>query len=159
VDFKKGVENRVANALFRRDGLTEEIFIALLSIPTSDWVAKLKKHYKDDLLMKELVTKWLTNQLNASKYAYREGLMFYKNRLCLGDDPIIRAQVLSFVHCDPISGHSGYEGKMQMAKRDFFWKGMKRDLKQFITKCEVCQKNKHENTSLAGLVQPLPIPL
>jgi hypothetical protein len=46
-----------------------------------------------------------------------------------------------------------------MAKRDFFWKGMKRDLKQFITKCEVCQKNKHENTSLAGLVQPLPIPL
>jgi hypothetical protein len=38
--------------------------------------------------------------------------MFYKNRLCLGDDPIIRAQVLSFVHCDPISSHSGYERTM-----------------------------------------------
>jgi hypothetical protein len=37
----------------------------LLSIPTLDWVDKLKDNYKDDLLIKELVTKWLTNQLSA----------------------------------------------------------------------------------------------
>jgi hypothetical protein len=41
----------------------------------------------------------------------------------------------------------------------FFWKGMKKELKQFIKECETCQKIKHDNTSLAGLLQPLPIPL
>jgi hypothetical protein len=90
VEFKKGSENRVADALSRREGWTKEVSIALLSIPTSDWVAKLKDHYKEDSLMQGLVTKWLTNQLNTDKYAYREGLMFYKNRLCLGEDPIIK---------------------------------------------------------------------
>ena len=123
VEFKKVVENKVANASSRRDGWIKEIYIALLSIPTSDWVPKLKEHYKDDLLMKELVTKWLTNQLNASKYAYMEGLEFYKNRRCQGDDPITKALVLSFVHCDLILGHSGYERTMQRAKRDFFLEG------------------------------------
>jgi hypothetical protein len=36
---------------------------------------------------------------------------------------------------------------------------MKKKLKQFIRECEICQKNKHDNTSLARLLQPLPIPL
>ena len=70
--------------------------------------------------MKELVTKWLTNQLNASKYAYMEGLMFYKNKLCLGHDPIIKAQFLSFVHGNPISSHSGYERTIKRANKNFF---------------------------------------
>ena len=48
---------------------------------------------------------------------------------------------------------------MQRAKRDFFRKGMKKDLKQFIRECEVCQKMKHENTFPTGLMQPLLIPL
>jgi hypothetical protein len=36
---------------------------------------------------------------------------------------------------------------------------MKKDLKKFTRECEVCQKMKHENTSAAGLLQPLPIPI
>jgi hypothetical protein len=36
---------------------------------------------------------------------------------------------------------------------------MKKELKQFIRECETCQKIKHDNTSPAGLLQPLPIPL
>jgi hypothetical protein len=50
----------------------------------------------------------------------------------LGDDSFIRAQVLAFVHSDPMAGYFGYERTMQRAKRDFFWKGMKKDLKKFI---------------------------
>jgi hypothetical protein len=91
------------------------------------------------LVLQELVTKWQNNHLNTKNYAYRDGLLFYKNRLCLGDDSFIRAQVLAFVHSDPMAGYFGYERTMQRAKRDFFfWKGMKKDLKKFIRECEVC---------------------
>jgi hypothetical protein len=36
---------------------------------------------------------------------------------------------------------------------------MKKELKQFIRECEICQKIKHDNASPAGLLQPFPIPL
>ena len=39
VEFKKGSENRMADTLSRREGWEEEVSIALLSIPTSDWIA------------------------------------------------------------------------------------------------------------------------
>lgn len=35
---------------------------------------------------------------------------------------------------------------------------MKTSIKNYIKACEVCQQNKHENISSAGLLQPLPIP-
>ena len=97
--------------------------------------------------------------MNSSKFAVRDGLLFYKNRLYLGGCKVIKDQVLAFVHSDHMVGHSSYERTMQRAKIDFFWKGMKKELKQFIREYETCQKMKHANKSLAGLLQTLPIPL
>jgi len=35
---------------------------------------------------------------------------------------------------------------------------MKRDVQHYIQRCDVCQRNKHDTMTLAGLLQPLPIP-
>jgi hypothetical protein len=35
---------------------------------------------------------------------------------------------------------------------------MRKDINKFIRECDTCQQNKYENISLAGLLQPLPIP-
>jgi hypothetical protein len=42
VEYKKGNDNKVVDALSQREGWEKEVSIALLSIPTSDWIAKLK---------------------------------------------------------------------------------------------------------------------
>jgi hypothetical protein len=120
VDYKKRVENRVANALYRREGWAEEVALSLLSILTLDWIDKLKEQYKIDEELKSLFTKWQSKTLNSAKYAVKDGLLFYKNRLYLGGCKVIKDQVLAFVHSDPMAGHSGYERTIQRAKRDFF---------------------------------------
>jgi hypothetical protein len=123
VEYKKGVENRVADALSRKEGWAEEVALSLLSIPTPDWIDKLKEQYKIDEELKSLFKKWQSKTLNSAKYAVRDGLLFYKNRLYLGGCKVIKDQVLAFVHSDPMAGHSGYERTMQRAKRDFFLEG------------------------------------
>jgi hypothetical protein len=55
-------------------------------------------------------------------------------------------------------GHSSYEKTLQRAKRDFYWQGMRKDIKKFFQECDTCQQNKYANTLPAGLLQPLPIP-
>jgi hypothetical protein len=100
----------------------------------------------------------LRNELDIRKYSTRDGVLLYKQKIILGQSPEIKAQVLKFVHSDPMAGHSGYDKTIQRAKQDFYWKGMRKEIKRFIKECDVCQQNKHENTRPAGLLQPLPIP-
>ena len=57
-----------------------------------------------------------------------------------------------------MAGHLGFLKSYQRAKREFFWQGMKADLKTFVRECDVCQRIKFETSILAGLLQPLEIP-
>jgi hypothetical protein len=158
VEYKKGVENRVADALSRKEGWEEDGTLFLLSIPTAKWVKELKQQYQSDEVLQPLWEQWLRNELDVRKYSTRDGVLLYKHKIILGHSPEIKAQVLKFVHSDPMAGHSGYDKTIQRAKRDFYWKGMLKEIKRFIKECDVCQQNKHENTRPAGLLQPLPIP-
>jgi hypothetical protein len=99
------------------------VALSLLSIPTPDWIDKLKEQYHEDKELKSLLVRWRSNNLNSSKYAFRDGLLLYKNRLYLGSCHAIKEQVLAFVHSGPMARHSGFERTMQRAKRDFFFAG------------------------------------
>jgi len=161
VEYKKGVDNKVADALSRRednDVSDVKVSLLLLSIPRAVWVEELKAEYDSDQELQTLLSQWQNHKLDTAKYSCRDGLLLYKNRIVLGQSPQLKNKVLSFVHSDPTSGHSRYDKTLQRAKKDFFWKGMRKDLKSFIRGCDICQRSKHENSLPAGLLQPLPIP-
>lgn len=46
VQYKKRPENRVTKVLSRKED--EEIFLALLSVPTVEWMEEVKQGYKRD---------------------------------------------------------------------------------------------------------------
>jgi hypothetical protein len=64
---------------------------------------------------------------------------------------------LEFIHSNLTTGHSGYHKTIHPAKANFYWKGMRNDIKRFVKKCRICQENKHETVLPTGLLQPLPI--
>jgi hypothetical protein len=158
VEYKKGAENRVADALSRKEGWEDELSLSLLSIPTVGWIEDLKQQYVEDVELQQLLDKWLKHELDTRRYSFRDGLLLYKHKILLGKSPQLKNQVLHYVHSDPIVGHSGYDRTLQQAKRDFYWQGMRKEIKRFIRECDTCQQAKYENTSPAGLLQPLPIP-
>jgi hypothetical protein len=61
VEYKKGVENKVANALSHKEGWDEGLCLSLLSIPTPTWLSEVKTHYQEDVGMLELMSKWHNN--------------------------------------------------------------------------------------------------
>ena len=70
----------------------------------------------------------------------------------------LKPLVLQQMHDSPIGGHSGYLKNLYRVKQDFFWKGMKSDVKRHVKHCEVYQRIKVETTKPGGLLQPLSIP-
>ena len=65
--------------------------------------------------------------------------------------------MLSLSHDNPLGDHSGYLKTLQKAKRDWYWQGMKQDIKEHIKQYDICQRIKNETVKPAGLLQPLPI--
>ena len=44
------------------------------------------------------------------------------------------------MHNSPMGDHSGYLKALHRVKQDFYWQGMKSDIKNHIKCCEVCQR-------------------
>jgi hypothetical protein len=43
-------------------------------------------------------------------------------------------------------------------KARYWWKGMKKEIAQYVARCDTCQRTKAEHQKPAGLLQPLPVP-
>lgn len=54
-------------------------------------------------------------------------------------------------------GHLGFLKTLHRVKRDFYWLGLREDVKKHVKECDACQRLKVETYNVAGLLQPLPI--
>lgn len=60
-------------------------------------------------------------------------------------------------HSSPLGGHAVVFKTCQRIAVEWFWRGMKKDITNFVQSCHVRQQNKMSTLSPAGLLQPLPI--
>ena len=87
-----------------------------------------------------------------------EGVIWFKDRLCVPDIKPIRELILKEAHETAYSIHPGSEKMYQDLKRRFWWYGMKREIAEYVAICDSCQRTKAEHQRPAGLLQPLRIP-
>src|SRR5205085_12422126 len=45
-----------------------------------------------------------------------------------------------------------------MVSRNYYWPGMRKYVKEYVTNCEICIRNKSSHHKPYGLLQPLPVP-
>ncbi|GAB2284266.1 hypothetical protein Dimus_039655 [Dionaea muscipula] len=153
IEYKKGVENKAADALSRRH---EEKLSAMMAV-TPSWMEEIQRSYTTDPYAQSLIQA-LNSDFPKPPYSLQSGLLRHKGKMYIGAMGNLRQQLLQEHHCSPHSGHSGIEVTWRKLRESFFWPGLMSDINQFIKTCEVCQQVKPLN-STPGLLQPLPIPL
>ncbi|KAL0534416.1 hypothetical protein IC582_028707 [Cucumis melo] len=87
-----------------------------------------------------------------------DGGLLFERRLCVPSDSAVKTELLSEAHSSPFSMHPSSTKMYQDLKRVYWWRNMKREVAEFVSKCLVCQQVKAPRQKPAGLLQPLSIP-
>jgi hypothetical protein len=147
----------VADALSKRnEGEMQTASLAVISNPSLEWLLEVKEGYTHDPTLQSLVQKVEEGLMANSKFSIRQGILLYKKRVYIPNT--WQEKVLQFVHSSSLARHASYDKTIHRARKDFFWPGIKSNVKRFIRECDICQRVKAENVSPVGLLQPLPIP-
>ena len=74
-----------------------------------------------------------------------EGTLTYRGRYFVIKDKELRKKVLAEAHHSKLTIHPGNTKMYHDLKRQYYWKGMKRDVAEFIAHCLTCQQVKVEH--------------
>ena len=78
-------------------------------------------------------------------------------QLCVPDS--LRIEVMSEVHnILTESAHGGHVKTYNHMASTYYWPKMSRDIKKYVSTCDICQKAKPQRHAPVGLLQPIPIP-
>jgi hypothetical protein len=153
--YKKGAENLVVDALSR---IPKHSDIFAISIPAYSTLDQIKKEQQEDPKLKKVLQKLELDPSFVSHFSWHADHLRYKGRIALTFHSSHKSIVLQECHESPSAGHSEFLRTYKCITHVFYWKGMKADIKQFVTECETCQRQKGKTVASPGLLQPLAIP-
>ena len=81
-----------------------------------------------------------------------------RGRVVVGQQQEVRNKLLAYFHESVLGGHSGASHTYKRSKQIFYWKMMQQEVKDWVHKCTVCQRNKPILTKPTGLLQPFLVP-
>ena len=168
IDYHSGKANVVVDALSRKT-------VVAMSLQYSDWrlagdgamLAQLEAQpvlkqmiidaqKNDEELQKKLQ---MDRGGDETEFSVKEaGSLYFQNKLCVPDDKELKKKLLFEAHNTVFTMHSGGNKMYRDLKQFYWWKGMKRDVTEYVSKCLTCQQVKAEHQVPTGLLNPLPIP-
>ena len=101
------------------------------------------------------------NVLSGSQTDYTvrdDGMLLFQSRVCVPAVTPIRELILQEAHSSSYAMHPGSTKMYRTLRPNYWWRGMKKDIAEFVSQCLVCQQVKAEHQSPAGRMQPLFIP-
>ncbi|MBW0518660.1 hypothetical protein O181_058375 [Austropuccinia psidii MF-1] len=85
-------------------------------------------------------------------------LLLFKDRVVSPSNEEIQLNTLQKCHDSPLAGHPGQEKTLKHIKRDIHWAGVNQFIKDYVSSCQKCSRNKNINHKKFGLLKPLQIP-
>ncbi|GJZ39332.1 retrotransposable element Tf2 [Tanacetum coccineum] len=149
-----GKENVVVDALSRvQHG---QLFKLLIFDDSNELIEAVKATSVTDLRLKAII-EGLQQGIPNSNITWSVNELRRKGKLVVGNDDV-KLKIIKQFHNSAIGGHSGVQATLKRICAFFYWKGLRRMVKQQVHLCDVCQRNKLDLAASPGLLQPLKIP-
>ena len=155
IEYKKGRENTIADVLSRK--CTEGSVAAIYQIG-SDLLQTVKDTYNKDNKIQKIIDKIQLLQQSYKQYEWQREVLKRKGRIVVGQQQEVRNKLLAYFHESVLGGHSEASHTYKRLNQIFYWKRMQKEVKDWVHKCTVCQRNKPVLTKSASLLQPLLVP-
>jgi hypothetical protein len=117
IEYKKGPGNFVADALSRR----MEGSLVAFSQPLLRWVVLIQEEIIGDQKLLDLISS-ISRGDTVGPWSYKEGLLFYKNRIYLKPNSQLTQTIIEEFHKNT---HEGYQKGLQRIRSVFFWARMR----------------------------------
>lgn len=136
--------------------LKPEYFISNLVIENpEDDVLNLIKRQKSNM------DTYIQTRLNAKDKDWEEtndGLILFQNRIYVPKDKMVRGRIIGLHHDTQMTGHPGQYKTIELLTRTYWWPGVTRDVKAYVTGCEKCQATKVHCQKPVGPLHPHDVP-
>nr|KYP74091.1 Retrovirus-related Pol polyprotein from transposon 17.6 [Cajanus cajan] len=118
IEYKHGHENVAGDALSRI--VHVEDYVECKNLTTHqlqfDLVDRIKNSWVSDVNIQKLISELEINAASHKHHTWHSGELRRKGKLLVGNDLKLRSDLLNWLHCSAIGGHSGIGATMQRVK-------------------------------------------
>ena len=76
-------------------------------------------------------------------------------RLYVPESNLLWMEVIQKHHDSLVARHPGYEKTLDLLQHNYYWPGMATTVKEYVTRCDTCQRFKGSNMAPVGFPHPL----
>jgi hypothetical protein len=119
--------------------------------------AEIREGQLEDAKLKEIRQLIKDNKTNAFPED-SQGTLWLGKQICVPNLKHLKELILREAHDSANSIHPSSTKMYKDLKTRYWWYGMKRDIAEYVSLCDTCQRVKAEHQRPTGLLQPLKIP-
>ena len=82
----------------------------------------------------------------------KDGLLYFKNIPRITSNSPLKTVIFQEFHNSPIGGHAGMLKTFMRIFSNFYWPGLREDVRHYVGKCYVCQHIKSPTSKDVGLL-------
>lgn len=155
IHYKPGMENKTADALSRKNPVTE---LFAVSVPVSIQLEEVGTEVERDAELSKVVEELRKDPKTHPEYALVQGRLLRQGKLVIPKTSRLIGLILHEFHDSKYGGHGGVLKTQKRIGALIFWPGMMTDIRRYVAACQVCQRHKYSTLAPGRLLQPLPIP-
>lgn len=148
---ERGENDNADVIMLKNDFFVREI---ILETPEQDLLKRIKQ-IKDNqdriviIVLAKKEVKWVKHD---------DGLITWQDRIYVPRDSTLREDIIRLHYDKNLASHPGCYKTQELITRNYWWPGIQRDIRKYITGCDMCQRTKTHCEKPHAPLQPNEIP-